>query len=83
MKSYQYSNLKATTSIYLIVRIDIKKQYKFNVLHLTTDKNIKMFRHNFVVNENAVPNYKIIKKYVEIRLNKRTQNAVYIIILNI
>ena len=42
-----------------------------------------MFRHKFVVNENAVPNYKIIKKYVEIRMNKRIQNAVYIIISKI
>jgi len=42
-----------------------------------------MFGHKFVVNENAVPNYEIINKYVEIRFNKRTQNSVYIIILKI
>jgi len=41
-----------------------------------------MFGHKFVVNENAVPNYEI-NKYVEIRLNKRIQNAVHIIILTI
>jgi hypothetical protein len=52
-------------------------------LHLQLTKNIKMFGHKFVINENAVPNYKIINKHVEIRLNKRTQNAVYIIILKI
>jgi len=44
------------------VRVNIyKKKYIFNVLHLT-DKNIKMFGHKFVVNENAVLNYKIINK---------------------
>lgn len=41
-----------------------------------------MFGHKFVVNENVVPNYKIIDKYVEIRFNKRTQNVQYITIYN-